>query len=219
MDTPLNPDGQPDITGYNYNRRVNRAINELIGMLRGIVADGIVNKSETQALAKWMLLNAEVANVFPVKPIAQRLNHIYADGIVTDEECRELKELIDQTLGQQDPESVLCGPTDFPLTKPAPDVVFPRKEFVLTGNFLYGTRKDCEHQIELLGGRCSDAVHPQTDYLIIGSLVSRDWKYTTHGTKIEKAMEYAGKYPLAIISERHWENYLVGGAGAQPASV
>ena len=212
MTTRLDDNGQPVILGYNHNRRVNRAISELIGMLRGIVADKVITEAETETLAKWMMANTEVLHIWPVKPIAQRLNRIYEDGVVTEEEREDLKGLVNEVIGRQDDDTFEFTPTDLPLTKPAPDVVFDGNEFVLTGKFLYGTRKNCEKHIELLGGHCADYVRLQTSYLVVGSLMSRDWKFSTHGLKILKAVEYSGRCPIAIVSEKHWESFLLRGS-------
>jgi NAD-dependent DNA ligase len=214
MKTHLDADGQPKIDGYNYNRRVNRAINELIGMLRGVVADNYISEAETEALAKWMLGNREVIDTWPVKPLALRLNKIYEDGVATEEERDDLKLLVNELIGRQDDDCFEFTPSDLPLTKPAPDVIFDRNEFVLTGKFLYGTRKNCEKQIELIGGRCADTVRLQTSFLVVGTLMSRDWKFSTHGLKIQRAVDYSSRCPIAIISEKHWESFLLRGSQA-----
>jgi hypothetical protein len=45
----------------------------------------------------------------------------------------------------------------------------------------------------------------QLAYLIIGEIGSRDWIHSTHGRKIEKALEHnAGGARIAIIGEQHW---------------
>ncbi|WP_316675801.1 hypothetical protein [uncultured Tolumonas sp.] len=46
----------------------------------------------------------------------------------------------------------------------------------------------------------------RTNYLVIGDLVSRDWKFSAFGRKIEKAIEYRdnGKSDVAILSEQMW---------------
>lgn len=211
MTNHLNANEQPIIEGYNQNRRINRAISEMIGMLRGIVADDYISEAESDALAKWAIANREVADIWPVKPLVQRLDRIYQDGIADEEERADLKELVNQIIGQQDEDTFEFTPSDLPLTRPAPDVTFDGNEFVLTGKFLYGTRKACEKQIELLGGRCADNVRLQTSFVVIGSLMSRDWKFSTHGNKIQKAVEYCDRCSIAIVSEKHWESYLLRG--------
>lgn len=201
-------DGQPLIQQLNYNRRINRALNELIGFLRGIVADEYINPAESDELAKWVLNNQEVTDIWPARVLVERLNRIYADGVADEEERADLKCLVEEIVGHRNSDTLEYGPTDLPLSHPSPDVVFDQNEFVLTGKFLFGTRRNCEREIELRGGRCGDNVRLQTSYVVVGSLMSRDWKYTTHGNKIAKAVEYSERCPIAIISERHWASFL-----------
>ncbi len=43
------------------------------------------------------------------------------------------------------------------------------------------------------------------DYLVVGLLGSRDWKLSSHGTKIMQAVEHKAKgRPIRIISEEAW---------------
>ena len=51
----LDPDGQPFDLLVNLNRRTDRNHDELIGMIRGIVADGIVHPKEVELLANWCM--------------------------------------------------------------------------------------------------------------------------------------------------------------------
>jgi len=45
--------------------------------------------------------------------------------------------------------------------------------------------------------------------LIVADMGSRDWIHSTHGRKIEKAMEVKSSGNLiAIISEEHWVKHL-----------
>ena len=209
--TELDEHGQPIIREYNAARRASRGVHELLGFLRGIIADNFISEQETESLAKWCVANREIADIWPVNVLVRRIDSIYADGLVTAEERADLAELVREIVGKQDDETLEFGPTDLPLTKPAPDVVFDGHEFVFTGKFLYGPRKSCEKAVELLGGRCSSTVRLRTSYLVIGSRVSPDWKFSSFGTKIAKAEEYAARRnsALAIVSEKHWERFLV----------
>ncbi len=207
MSTKLDFHAQPE-PWMNHARRVNRATQELIGFLRGILADGKITTDECDQLAKWLVGNREIADLWPVNVLVQRIDQIYKDGVADEHERAELAVLAQDIVGKQDDDTFLFGPTDLPLTKPVPDVIFDRNEFVLTGRFLFGTRKNCQKAIETRGGRCSETVHLQTSYLVVGTLMSRDWKFSSFGTKILKAVEYTARCPIAIISEQHWESFL-----------
>ncbi len=45
----------------------------------------------------------------------------------------------------------------------------------------------------------------EVDYLVIGTLASRDWRFSSHGRKIENAiaLQKSG-HPIVIINERTW---------------
>jgi NAD-dependent DNA ligase len=204
MKTGLDVHGQPAIQ-FNYSRRANRAVSELIGFLRGIIADHYISGDECEQLAKWLVANREISEVWPVSALVERIDRIYRDGVADELERADLAELVTHIVGRQDEGTLAFGPTDLPLTLPEPKIVFSDREFVLTGKFLYGPRRLCQKEIETRGGMCWDTVRLQTSYLVVGSLMSRDWKYSTHGTKIEKAVEYVGKSQIAIISEQHWK--------------
>lgn len=211
MDTqkpPLDQDGQPLSLAWNFRRRADAGIDELIGFIRGILADGEVTEAETTSLAAWTLKHREIASDWPVNVLARRLNRIFADGSVDETEREDLKELLCDILGEN--ENPLVTPaTTLPLCKPAPDVIFDQNVFVMTGKFAFGPRRICEAEVLARGGRVGTSVTLQTSYLVIGSVGSRDWIHSSWGRKIEKAAQYRELCPLAIISEQHWASFLL----------
>ncbi|WP_306801920.1 BRCT domain-containing protein [Providencia sp. PROV141] len=82
--------------------------------------------------------------------------------------------------------------------------------FCLTGNFVLGKRSIVSKMIEDAGGSVTDRVTQSTDYLVIGGLSSRDWRYSTHGRKIEKAIDDrdSGKSSVKITTEDILMKYL-----------
>jgi NAD-dependent DNA ligase len=208
MSISLDDSGQPVGPGYNRNRRLNRAISELHGLLRGIVADGYISTAECDTLAKWIGGNQEIQDVWPVTGLVERLQRIYRDNTAGEDERAELLIFANEIAGAQDSDTLVFTPTELPLSKPEPDVVFDKNEFVLTGRFLYGTRKVIETEIQSRGGICHSSIRMCTGYLVIGSLMSRDWKFTTYGNKIIKAVEYQQRCPIQIVSEKHWQTFL-----------
>jgi NAD-dependent DNA ligase len=206
------PHGQPIETANNASRRVTRAIHELIGFMRGIIADDHINEREAERLAHWVLANKEAVEHWPVNVLANRLNRIYADHQADEEERAELAELVKEVIGQADIDEMSFSPASLPLTKPAPEVIFDMNEFVFTGRFMFGTRKQCEREVELRGGKCGGNVRLQTNYLVVGALMSRDWKFSSFGTKILKAVDYQQHCGIQIIAEQHWHSFLEGNA-------
>jgi NAD-dependent DNA ligase len=201
-------DGQPLCWAWNQQRRVDASIDELLGFIRGILADGDVSRDEATALAAWTVRHPDVANDWPTNILIRRLSRIFEDGQVDDDERDDLKSLLSEIIGESENPLVQASAT-LPLSKPAPDVIFDQNIFVFTGKFAYGQRRVCEAEVLSRGGRVSSNVTLQTSYLIIGTVGSRDWIHSSWGRKIEKAVEYRELCPLAIVSERHWESFLL----------
>lgn len=74
-------------------------------------------------------------------------------------------------------------------------------------------RRQCESDLMKLGCQIVDRVTQDLDYLIIGALSSKDWKFQSFGRKIEQAIDYRDNkgVPLKILSEEHWQALMRGG--------
>lgn len=89
------------------------------------------------------------------------------------------------------------------------DINFEGSQFCLTGAFIYGTRTECKSVVQSQGGIIHKDVIRATNYLVVGTLASRDWKNTTHGRKIEKAIKLKESgYPILILHEDQWVQFL-----------
>lgn len=196
-----------DALRFRFAHYVDRSFDELVGFIRGIVADGHVSDLEAIRLAAWMNGNPVVAQAWPGNVIADRLQRIFADGVIDEEERTELTQLLEELTGGvpivgEAPEA----PTALPLCRPAPTVVYaPGRQFVFTGTFAFGKRSACEAAIAQRGALAGGSVSKKTRYLVIGSVGSKAWVHSTHGRKIEDAVALrdAGS-GLNIISEETW---------------
>jgi NAD-dependent DNA ligase len=189
-----------------------RLIDELIGICRGVIADGKVDEKEAIYIGQWIENHREIAEKWPVNILYARLMETLQDGIVNQEERVELLETLrnitgDSTMFQESNHS-----TTLPLDMPTPEIRFEGKSFCLTGRFVFGSTFDCEETIAEMGGTISDTPSDETDYLVIGEFCSPEWRHTTFGRSIEKAVELkeAGK-SILIISEEHWVESLAQG--------
>lgn len=204
-------DGQPSIRAYRSEAVAERKIDELIGIIKGVLADGNVSQGEAEFLLQWMNSNRDVAAVWPASVLYPRIRSALADGVLDSDEERELLDLLLATVGgntaPQNGES--SDATTLPLTQPAPGIVFVARSFCFTGKFYAGPRDWCHQQVILRGGFPAEGITKKLHYLVIGEIGSRDWLHSTHGLKIQKATSYAaGGAPLAIVGEEHWMKYL-----------
>ena len=206
---PRDDNGQPSVF-LNAEHRSVRSTTEVIGFLRGIMADGIVTEREVISLAKWLCANTE-NDQWPVGVIVERVGRVMQDGVLEPHELTDLKELFEQVIGGP-PDHSGNKPTKLPLTEPHPPIQFSERVFVFTGRFVLGSRKYCEGLVAERGGLCHPRVTRKTSYVVIGGFSSRDWLETTFGRKILAAVEYADcGLPIAIVDEKHFASHLKHG--------
>lgn len=211
--TPKDADGQPiRLFKAREENNVAKAIDQLTGICTGILADGVVSPKEVEFFASWVQKFAPLEPIWPFTDILKRVEIIFADGRASEEECEELRGVMEALCGytkQADPTETYS--TNLPLSNPLPDpVIFKERIFNITGKFAFGTRKKVIEVIEGAGGKALDS-SPTRDshYLIIGLFASRDWAHTSHGRKIERAVELRDSNSgIAIISEEHWKKFV-----------
>ena len=210
MNAEMDPDRQPACRAFNRHRLEDRAIDELIGLCKGVLADGALVIEEAKFIADWMDRNRDIANLWPANILYARIQAALLDGKIDDNEEEELVEALMQVTGGPCLDALApSGSTALPLDDPLPPVVFADREFCLTGKFVTGSRKRCESIVHERGGRTHSGVRRSTDFLVIGAIGSRDWIHSTHGRKIEKAVVYRDRHRgLRIISEQHWVSHL-----------
>lgn len=186
-----------------------RGISELIGIARGLVADGVVNELEADFLIQWLKEN-EHLTCWPFDVLNKRVRAMLEDGVIDAEERQDLLELLRDLIGGKPAAGKAVNfASALPLTQPAPDIVFADKTFCFTGTFAFGQRKDCQAAVARLGGTPQDKVTTRLDYLVIGSLGNEDWMHSTFGRKIQQALDFNAKgRGIAIVSEDAWAQAL-----------
>ncbi len=184
-------------------------INELVGLLSGILADSVIKDSEIEGLMQWLNRHEDIKDVWPANVVIQRLHEILEDNIVTEEERNNLIETFKQITGVRFDESGIAHgmATEF-FEDEVDNVLHKDKNFCFTGAFVTGTRKIVEKSATNKGAVTKKDVAGNTDYLVIGTLASRDWRFSSHGRKIEKAIRLKEEgLPIKIITERTWLKY------------
>ncbi|MBN4675173.1 hypothetical protein HUS70_09385 [Pandoraea nosoerga] len=204
-------DGQPLIRAFRSQAVAERRVDELIGIVKGVIADGEICQAEAEFVLKWLNSNRDVASQWPASALYPRLATALADGRLDAEEEGELLGLMLSTVGgnvaQEYGES--SNATSLPVTTPAPEIEFEGRSFCFTGKFYSGTRDWCHDQVAARGGIPAGGITKKLNYLVIGEIGSRDWLHSTYGTKIKKAVEYAASgAPLVIVTEQHWANHI-----------
>lgn len=185
-----------------------RQIDELLGLARGLAADGDLNQTEVEFLQKWLAANLEVSRQPLIRVLYARINEVLSDGVVDAEE----KELLLQTLNSFSNSDFELGEvlksSSLPLCTPAPSLSFQGRVFCFTGTFIYGQRKACERAVVERGVQAGNLTK-KTEVLVIGAYATDSWTHSSFGNKVLQASAWRHEgLPIAIVSEQHWTAHL-----------
>lgn len=192
-------------------RRQSSDISELIGVCKGVLADGVVCFDEAVFMLKWFEHHTEVKKVWPAEPLYGALNDFLEDGILDEKEESQLIDILEAITGS----AVEVEYRDGSINPQNPAVALPythpekisheTRNFVLAGTFSTGNRGQCERLVERLGGNVQKAPSKNTHYLIVGGVGCEKWLQSSFGRKIEKAvlLREAG-CNIEIVSEQDW---------------
>lgn len=207
----LESDANPRIPIYRHAAVADRQIDELIGIVKGVMADGTVTHGEVEFLLRWMESNRHSATLWPAKALYPRLAKVVAKGFMNLHEESEMLDLLMNTVGGNNAplNGFASNSTTLPLTQLIEPLSFEGRAFCFTGTFHSGTRDWCHTQTASRGGRNAGNITKKLDYLVIGDIGNEAWAHSTHGRKIEKAIEYnSAGCRIAIVSEEHWYAHL-----------
>lgn len=190
------------------DRITSRQIDELVGLARGIAADGRINQAEVEFLQKWLIANMEISIQPLIRRLYERVDSILLDGIADTEECTDLLDTLNSFSNRDFELGEVLKSSTLPLCDPEPDLEFSGYRYCFTGTFNFGGRKDCEVAVESRGATAGSLTQ-KTNVLVIGTYATESWKHSSFGNKIIKAvdMREAGS-PISIVSEDHWIMYL-----------
>jgi hypothetical protein len=211
--TELDPHGQPYNILFNAARRTERDLSEMLGLAKGMLADGVINDEEARYMRDWGANHPEARSQWPLSLIFTRLQQFFIDGRVDDNERAELREILASLVGGT--ASIVLGyegATTLPLDEPPPLISWENEVYVFTGRFAYASRRTLTGDVMERGGRVDDNVTQDTTFLVIGTFGSHDWAHTSYGRKIQKAVNLRESgFPIRIVGEDHWAAAL--GAG------
>lgn len=193
---------------YGNDRIASRQIDELIGLARGLLADGCINQAEVEFLQKWLAATSGVWDQPLIATLYRRVNEILVDDHLDGDEARELFDTLRAFVSNDIELGEVLKATTLPLCQPAPSIEFAGSNFCFTGTFSYGQRKQCEAAVIERGGDAG-SLTKSTDFLVIGTYSTDSWKHSNMGIKILKACDYRDRgVPIGIVSEAHWATFL-----------
>lgn len=193
--------------GYNYDRITDRAMDELIGICRGMLFDGSIVHDEVINLHKWMHTNPATARHPLGNALFNLLNTIIQSDQFTDkDELAIINQIVALTGAAEINAEGNNASTTLPFCEnPPAEIMINGHHFALTGNFTQLKRKDLEKLITDNGGKIKKNANNNCDYLVIGEIGSGAWAHSSFGRKIEEAVKTRNDGGvIAIVSEAHF---------------
>ena len=220
-----------DKYGRSLTERLSRArlesrdISELIGLCKGVLADGVVSYQEAFCILQWLEEHPIVVDAWPASVLYQSLDNMLEDGSLDSDEEKalldllvgitgvpvrvEVAEVTEDSFVLDSMERTLNTSATLPVHEPELGLIFQDKNFVMTGKFVFGLRRECEAAVRERGGNTQKGVTKATNYLVVGEIGSAEWAHSSFGRKIEKAvyMREAG-HDTYIVREQVWVDQL-----------
>jgi NAD-dependent DNA ligase len=202
-------------THFTQKQQQDRAADELVGVCRGMLSDGVISAQEAQFLKDWIDRNAIHAGAFPFDIVYRQLQSALADGVFDEDEERDLLSTLANLVGGEHRAGQPGSPSlasALPLCHPAPTIQFPGSVFVVTGTFAFGSRRQVVDALETRQASAASTVSKKVNFLVIGEIGSQAWRHSSYGRKIEAAVSLREQgVPLRIVSEPHWRDALTAG--------
>src|SRR5690606_8944761 len=108
----------------NWERRLDRGMDELIGLSRGILADGLIVREEAVYMLDWLRRNEPVRNDYSGKILYEALSAMLADDqLDAEEEDRLVELLLRFTGGEPRGTHDASYSTKLPLDDPPPELI------------------------------------------------------------------------------------------------
>ncbi|MDF2557386.1 MAG: hypothetical protein K0R71_1214 [Bacillales bacterium] len=174
-----------------------RKLQELEGIVTGLVADSELNEKEVLFLNWWLEENRSLKGNYPFDRIYDSITEVLRDGYISKDELNELL-------------NILCDAfTPVECSVNVNEIDFYGKLVCLSGEFEYGEKSKVERLLETRGAVISKSVNKKINYVIVGSKGSEQWTNGNYGSKVKKTLEYQAKgIAIEVISELHISDLL-----------
>ncbi len=221
VDGVIDPEEQEDLLWVcqnlaqdgDYFDEATQEIQQLHGIMHGVLADGSISEEETLGLQKWVEDHTHLKGSYPFDELDSILTAILKDGRIDDDERELLRSFLEDFVEYSTPKKFQEARKSLGkeqtkrftvqgVCAACPEITFNGKVFTLTGASTKATRGQIVQRIEGLGGKFSPSVTHATEFLVIGAGGNPCWAFSCYGRKVERAVDLRkqGK-PIVIVHE------------------
>lgn len=182
------------------------SVNYLLGFLSGISADDVLNDDEIYKLRDHLSGDTDLVKQWPANALKARLDDALEDGIIDDSERHDLMSLVKAVSGQSFIDTGLAYGMSADFSTSNDNLLkLNGLNVCFTGTFISGSRNKQKEVATKFGAIVVPRVTRKVDVLVLGSVASRDWKFSSYGRKIEAVLSNRnGGSTTEIINEELW---------------
>ena len=225
-DGQIDPEEQEDLLWVcknlspdsDYYDAVTHDIQQLHGIMHGIMADGQVTIEEAKGLQGWLDDHTDLRGTYPYDELDSLLTTILKDQQIDAQEQQTLRgffeDFIEVSFAKKVRTESLRVKAGLPKTftlpgicSMCPEIAFDGRVFTFTGTSIKATRKQFVDQIKGLGAAFSPNVTSQTHYLVVGAGGNPCWAFSCYGRKVEQAVDFrkSGGSILIVHESDFWD--------------
>ncbi len=115
-------------TKFNRKKIQDRQVDTLIGLSKGILANGEVDLKEAEYLYGWLIQNALASDNPVIHNLLEKVDTMLADGVLDAEESTELLNILQKISGDPSAIGELSKSTSLPINEPPPNIIFKGKK-------------------------------------------------------------------------------------------
>lgn len=197
--------------GFNtYYDIVTSSLQQLHGIIHGIMADNQINEKEIEMLFNWMNNNDFLNGFYPFDEIYSLLVSIKQDGVVSPDEINMLKAYLGNfidtrtsyNINESEIKNLQEQYTIGGICVVSPNISFEGMTFSFTGKSSRAKRNEIADIIIGLGGIFNGNVTQNTNFLIVGDEGNPCWAFSCYGRKVEKAIDLRKKgHSIILVHE------------------
>ena len=179
------------------------------------MAYNVLKDEEVYSLRNWIDENEQLKNTYPFEELDSLLLSILDDREITDDEKDKLKAFMSEFIDIKKSYNIIAKEYEelrqkssiIGICSACPDVQINNKTFCFTGKSSKHTRIEIMDIINKLGGKFSNSLTKDVDYLMVGNEGNDAWTFTCYGRKVEQAMEHRrkGRGILIIHENDFWD--------------
>jgi len=182
------------LTSKEYYDRITTDLQKLHAIMGGIVGDGVVTEEELKGLSAWINQHEHLKKCYPYDEACTIISSVMADNKIDPDEQKQLRQLFSEFIQVCDDKIIKSLPVYEEssikgLCAMCPEIVIKNSLFCFTGASNKYSRKGFADLITRLGGKFSNSVTLDLDYLVIGAEGNPCWAYSCYGRKVETAVK------------------------------